>query len=73
LSPDQTQAQQVAFLNSIRATILVDAAWSEIKPGDTLAANDANEVFHAGRYRVYRLNLPVGSAGKSSKSLQTQN
>ncbi len=40
LSPDQNQTQQLAFLNSIHATILVDAAWSEIKAGDVLAANE---------------------------------
>jgi len=62
----------LAFLNSIRATILVDAVWSEIKPGDVLAANSAEEVFHTGRYRVYRVNFPAGSTGKSAKGLQTQ-
>jgi hypothetical protein len=70
LSPDQTQAQQLAFLNSIRATILVDAAWSEIKTGDSLAADGAKEVFHNGRYRVYRLSFPARNSGNSGKSLQ---
>jgi hypothetical protein len=73
LSPDQTQTQQFAFLNSIHATILVDAVWSEIKPGDVLSANSAQEVFHTDRYRVYRVNFPAGSTGKSTKGLQTQN
>jgi hypothetical protein len=73
LSPDQNQAQQLAFLNSIHATILVDAAWSEIKAGDVLVANGAEEVFQKGSYRVYRLNLPARSNGNSSKSLQAPN
>ncbi len=73
LSPGQTPTQQAAFLNSIRATILVDAAWSEIKTGDSLAADGAKEVFHNGRYSVYRLKIPVGSAGKSTQSLQGPN
>jgi hypothetical protein len=73
LSPDQTPTQQAAFLNSIHATILVDAAWSEIKTGDSLAADGAKEVFHNGRYSVYRLKIPVGSAGKSTQSLQGPN
>jgi hypothetical protein len=73
LSPDQTQTQQLAFLKSIHATILVDAVWSEVKPGDVLAANSAQEMFHTGRYRVYRVNFPAGTTGKSTKGLQTQN
>ena len=73
LSPDQTQTQRSVFLNSIHATILVDAAWSEIKAGDGQTAYGAEQVFHAGSYRVYQLKAPAGNGGNSNKDLPARN
>ncbi len=62
LSPEQSEAQSVAFLRSIHATVLVDPEWSAVRAsGDEMKALGAQEVFHKGEYRVYRLN-PAGNA-----------
>jgi len=65
-SPEQSEAQSVAFLRSIHATVLVDPEWSAVRAsGAEMKALGAQEVFHKGEYRVYRLN-PAGNAAVAS-------
>jgi hypothetical protein len=57
LSPEQTAAQSLEFLRAVHATVVIDPEWSAVKLGDEIKSVDAQEVFHAGEYRAYRVNL----------------
>jgi hypothetical protein len=57
LSPEQNDAQSIAFLRAIHATVLIDAEWSAVRVGNEIQAVGAREVFHAGEYRAYRMDL----------------
>jgi hypothetical protein len=58
LSPEQSGAQSLAFLRGIHATVLIDPEWSAVRlSADEAKAVGAREVFHAGEYRAYRVNL----------------
>jgi hypothetical protein len=57
LSPEQNEAQSLAFLRAIHATVVIDPEWSAVRLGDEMKTIGAREVFRAGEYHVYRLNL----------------
>jgi hypothetical protein len=58
LSPEQSVAQSLAFLRAIHATVVIDPEWSAVRlSDDEVKAIGAREVFHAGEYRAYRVNL----------------
>jgi hypothetical protein len=58
LSPEQNPEQSLAFLRAIHATVVIDPEWSAVRlSDDEVKAIGAREVFHAGEYRAYRLNL----------------
>jgi hypothetical protein len=58
LSPEQSAAQSLSFLRAIHATVVIDPEWSAVRlSDDEVKAVGAREVFHAGEYRAYSLNL----------------
>ena len=60
LSPDQSEQQSLAFLRSIHATVMIDSNWSAVRTPEEMTKLGAREVFQAGGYHVYRLNLANG-------------
>lgn len=73
LSPEQTVTQSLDFLRAIHATVLVDPEWSAVRLGDEVKAAGAREVFQAGEYHVYRINLPAEIADSGSRDLAKRN
>jgi hypothetical protein len=61
LSPEQNAEQSLAFLRAIRPTVVIDPEWSAVRAGGEISALGGQEIFHAGEYRVYRLNLASGN------------
>lgn len=56
LSPEQNEAQSLAFLRTIHASVVIDPEWSERRAGYEMNALGAQEIFHDGAYHVYRIN-----------------
>jgi hypothetical protein len=65
LSPEQTEAQSLAFLRAIHATVVIDSDRSAVQAHDEVAGLEPRELFRAGPYHVYRIH----SAGESSRDL----
>jgi hypothetical protein len=61
LSPEQSAEQSLAFLRAIHATVVIDPEWSAVRANGEVSALGGQEVFHAGEYHVYRLNLAGGN------------
>ena len=61
LAPDQSEEQSLAFLRSIHATVMIKSQWSAVSTLEEKTTLDKREVFQAGPYRVYRLNLVNGN------------
>jgi hypothetical protein len=73
ISPEQTETQSLAFLQSIHATVVIDPEWSAVRLSPEIRALGAREVFQAGVYRVYRLDAAVESVASDPKNLAGRN